>query len=290
MSYINLLMKSAAVSGNCVCMGLDPQPEWLPYGREPVREGLKRYFSELFAGMKQHGLLPAAFKPNLGFYHGLDHPRRSDFSGSLLLGDVLGMLEEQFPGIPVILDSKRGDIARSSKNYAVEAFDGWQVDALTVSPYMGWDSVFPFLEHNSEEKGVYLLNRTSNAGGRDFQNLLLENGMPLHAAVTRTILKWAADHPGTGAVVGATHLQELESVVRLVAGHSIPLLIPGVGAQGGNAEDTLKVLSDAGYPLELARINSSSGLTHPWKTTAVPADWLEQCLTALQELLRVCAI
>lgn len=122
--------------------------------------------------MSLAGLVPAAFKPNLGYYQCLDHPRDEDFSGSSALADVLDMLESFFPGIPVILDSKRGDIARSSMNYAKEAFEAWQSDAVTVAPYMGSDSVEPFISF-PEKGGAYLLNRTSNPGGRDLQNLLV---------------------------------------------------------------------------------------------------------------------
>ena len=167
MSYADKLRESAARAGNIVCMGLDPVADVLPQSDAPMRERLNGYFSEIFHRMRLEGLSPAAFKPNIGYYAMLDRPREEDFSGSLALADILEMLETFFPGIPVILDSKRGDIARSSGNYAAEAFECWGADAVTVSPYMGNDSVFPFAY---QDKGVYILNRTSNPGAKELQN------------------------------------------------------------------------------------------------------------------------
>ena len=141
MSYIDRLRESAKEAGNIVCMGLDPVLSVLPESEAPVRERIGSYFSELFRRMRLEGISPSAFKPNIGYYQSLDDPRSEDFSGSLALVDVLELLETYFPSIPVILDSKRGDIAKSSENYAREAFDCWKADAVTVSPYMGSDSV-----------------------------------------------------------------------------------------------------------------------------------------------------
>ena len=170
MSYVDTLRKSAAEAGNIVCMGLDPVMDVLPESDAGIRERLNGYFSEIFRRMRLEGLSPAAFKPNIGYYASLDNPREENFDGSLALVDILDMLDTYFPGIPVILDSKRGDIARSSGNYAVEAFDKWGATAVTVSPYMGHDSVFPFAY---EDKGVYILNRTSNPGAKELQNELV---------------------------------------------------------------------------------------------------------------------
>ena len=273
MSYIDLLRESAKEAGNIVCMGLDPVLSVLPESDASIRERIGSYFSEMFRRMRLEGVAPAAFKPNIGYYQSLDNPRAEDFSGSLALVDVLELLESYFPGIPVILDSKRGDIAKSSENYAKEAFDAWQADAVTVSPYMGHDSVLPFAY---PDKGVYVLNRTSNPGAVDFQDQTVLDKVdekdlyPLYTAVAHHITAWSSEHPGIGAVVGATSPKELGIIASLYAGRDIPMLIPGVGSQGGSAEEVIAMMKGAGYDLLLARINSSSGLTHPWKKGAAP--------------------
>ena len=293
MSYIDLLRESAKEAGNIVCMGLDPVLSVLPESDASIRERIGSYFSEMFRRMRLEGVAPAAFKPNIGYYQSLDNPRAEDFSGSLALVDVLELLESYFPGIPVILDSKRGDIAKSSENYAKEAFDAWQADAVTVSPYMGHDSVLPFAY---PDKGVYVLNRTSNPGAVDFQDQTVLDKVdekdlyPLYTAVAHHIMAWSSEHPGIGAVVGATSPKELGIIALLYAGRDIPMLIPGVGSQGGSAEEVIAMMKGAGYDLLLARINSSSGLTHPWKKGAAPEDWLDQCMNAMHKLLKEAAV
>jgi orotidine-5'-phosphate decarboxylase len=243
--------------------------------------------------MSLSGLIPSAFKPNIGYYQSLDRPRDEDFSGSLALADVMDMVENFFPGIPVILDSKRGDIARSSLNYAMEAFDCWQSDAVTVAPYMGSDSITPFASHVPGEKGIYILNRTSNPGGKDFQNLMVSaNGSssPLYMEVACKIASLREEFEGLGAVVGATNMAELTKIATYYADKKIPLLIPGVGSQGGSASEVMAVLRDVGYPVELARINSSSALTHPWKKGSAPENWLELCEANLRTMIEETAL
>lgn len=285
-TYNELLRTSAKATRNILCMGLDPQRETLPFQSGDVRKDICDFFETVFSSMKKEAFIPAAFKPNIGYYQALDNPRKKEFAGSLALSDVLDMLESFFPGIPVILDSKRGDIARSSLNYALEAFSIWQTHAVTVSPYMGTDSVEPFLTR--PECGVYLLNRTSNPGAKDLQNLTVIDEIdekelyPLYLAVAHKIAVWNAQCAGTaGAVVGATSLLELEEIASYYADKEVPLLIPGVGSQGGSAPQTMTVLKESGYPIELARINSSSALTHPWKTGPAPTSWLSMILKNL---------
>lgn len=288
MTYAEKLRASAHQVGNIACMGLDPQLEVLPVEGGDVRTTLNEFFQVLFRRMVLSGLIPAAFKPNIGYYQALDRPRDEDFSGSQALADVLDMVENFFPGIPVILDSKRGDIARSSLNYAIEAFDNWQTDAVTVAPYMGSDSLLPFINHFSKERGVYILNRTSNPGGKDLQNLQVQDGegtSSLYEHVAKNIITYNEGLGSVGAVVGATNMAELEEIAFLYAPKQVPLLIPGVGSQGGSATAVMNALRKVGYPVELARINSSSGLTHPWKKAPAPDDWLQMCEASLRTLL-----
>lgn len=293
MNYIELLRESAKESGNITCMGLDPKLGTLPESNENIRTRINHFFQELFHRMKLEGVMPAAFKPNIGYYASLDKPRDSNFLGTEALCDVLDMLDSFFPGIPVILDSKRGDIATSSANYADEAFTCFGADAVTVSPYMGSDSVFPFCH---EDKGVYMLNRTSNPGGAEIQNLTVIDPVdekevyPLYIAVAHVIANYSNTHKGIGAVVGATNMNELTEIASYYKDKEVPLLIPGVGSQGGSAPDVIGALKSIGYPLELARINSSSALTHPWKKGAAPDDWLDMCMASIKKLLNETSI
>ncbi|MEM9423423.1 MAG: orotidine 5'-phosphate decarboxylase / HUMPS family protein [Spirochaetota bacterium] len=291
---------------------------------------LQDFLEQSLESLKSQQLSPAAFKPNAGYFQALDRPllgldsrhvkhsRHSRhlkheeagysgnspdmalkyaFGGSRLLAWLHCYLSEHFPGIPIILDFKKGDIARSSANYAEEGFALWGSDALTVSPYMGFDSLAPFgmdLRPHLESKGypqdivsqschlpcgsggVYSLLRTSNPGGKDVQNLLLkEDGeLPLYLALAGSLLRWRDELriPGLGAVVGATSLRELDRLAGLFSRHEFPLLIPGVGGQGGSFREVLSSLNRAAYPLELSRINLSSGLLQSWEGEA-PDDW-----------------
>jgi len=286
MSYIDRLKKSAQKYGSIICMGIDPVPEHLPGIHVTAGERITGFFETLFSEMIKRKVLPGAFKPNLGFFTALDLPREGDFSGSGALAKILRFLDEDFPDIPVILDSKRGDIARSSVNYAKEGYVNWGCDSVTVSPWMGSDSVIPFFKEAAlHDGGVYLLNRTSNPGGKDFQNAVLEeNAQPLFKAVAEKIVEWAGEYPGTGAVVGATSLGEMEEIAAFFSGRDIPLLIPGVGSQGGSAADVVEILKKTNYALPLVRINVSSGITHPWVKVGngVPVNWKELCIDNLE--------
>lgn len=284
MNYREKLISSAEKAGSSACMGIDPSFDALP-------EGLKvdSFFLELLEAMDKRNLRPAAFKPNIGYFSRLDRPLEGSFEGSKALAAIIKALPED---IPLILDSKRGDIASSSLNYAREAYECWKADCVTVSPYMGSDSINPFVL-NFPDKGIYILLRTSNPGGKDLQNRTMEDGKPLYMTVARTILKWKGEYPGSvGAVAGATNLTEFRDIAELYASDDVPLLIPGVGSQGGSAGDVISIMKETGYNRALARINSSSALTHPWakKKEKAPHNWKDVCLSAIEKFLGECAL
>ncbi|MFC1728584.1 orotidine-5'-phosphate decarboxylase [Nanoarchaeota archaeon] len=302
MNYLDKLAVAAKQTGSIVCLGLDPVPEQMHPPTLPPAPWFKttHFFEALFREMKDQNVLPGAFKPNQGFYNVMDTPYECEgrFMGLRTLGKVFGMIKDEFPDIPIILDYKRGDIAKSSANYAREGFESWKADAVTISPYMGSDSVGPFTEYCSDDKGkgVYILNRTSNKGSADFQDLKVEvdgEQIPLYQAVAEKIVEWSKGKPGVGAVVGATSPEELSNLAKLYADKNIALLIPGVGSQGGSAPDITARLNEAGYDLGLARINSSSGITQPWAKDAVLRDslegdnwknWAKVCVAELDKL------
>ena len=299
MSYYGKLWKSAQETGSIACMGLDPVVEAMPekFARHGVN-GVLDFLGNIFTEMQKQKVFPGAFKSNQGFYIKHDRPLNEDFSGSKALVHVLRLLREEFSDIPVILDNKRGDIGKSSANYAAEGFDCWKADAVTVHPYMGSDSVMPFVD-----KGgcAYILIRTSNPGAKDFQDIVTgsvrEEGVGrelcLYENVAHKIDRWAREKKmednldgRIGAVIGATYPDELSDIVKIFEGVDIPLLIPGVGGQGGSAEEVMSRLKDANYDLALARINSSSGITHPWakKKKPAPKSYAKVCVGALNKL------
>lgn len=307
-SYCEKLYRSAADARSIYCLGIDPMLELFPEELRPTGTigdigGINTLVHTALEALEEASLRPAAFKPNIGYFAACDRPMEFDlpleerFAGSLALSEVIRTLRERMPEVPLILDSKRGDIARSSDNYAREAFYGWRADALTVSPWMGDDSVEPFLIGSDNEfaaAGVYLLVRTSNPGAARFQNLPTPN-IPLYRRVLEATREWSPGTglcdttqkrlPGTttrvkgaviGAVVGATAPAELREIAWSLRDFPIPLLIPGVGRQGGTAKDVLRVLTETDYPLELVRVNISSGSLFPWSTgrsNAKPYNW-----------------
>lgn len=281
MNYSELLQSAAKACGNCACVGLDIVPELLPDGIS-IDEFLDTFLREI----KQRGLIPAAFKPNIAYFASMNKAFEGSFAGYQSLAHAMQLIRTEFPGVPIILDAKRGDIATSSLKYAEEVFESWKADATTVSPYMGHDSVLPFRK-GFEQKGVYVLNRTSNAGAKDVQNLPLSTDECIYEKVADQIIGYAREYPGTGAVVGATGLEELNRLARIYAAAGcVPLLIPGVGSQGGSAGDVIAALQQAGYEVSLVRINSSSGLTFPWKKEKIaPSNWLEVCMSAVKKFL-----
>jgi orotidine-5'-phosphate decarboxylase len=171
-----------------------------------------------------------AYKPNLAFFEALG------VGGMKVFQDVISAIP---PHIPVIVDAKRGDIGSSARNYAAAIFDVYGCDAITVNPYLGYDSVAPFLAYR--DKVVFLLCRTSNASARDFQDALVRDGAgqlrPLYEIVAQRVRSWNAAK-NCGIVVGATYPQELRDLRAMCP--DVPILIPGVGAQGGDLEEAVR--------------------------------------------------
>ncbi len=287
--YVTNLRKSAFSSKSLICLGADPVIEALPldYAKHGI-SGFNHYLNDLLEEMERHGIAPAAIKPNESCYMVHNRPLKNDFTGYESLGKVITTCDSM--GIPSILDCKRGDIGNTSALYAKGYFEGWNPDALTVHCYMGDDSVLPFAEYcNTEKKkGIYVLDLTSNKGSENFQKKRMSSGKFLYEEVTDKIIEWATKRPGLGAVIGATH-EQLFPILKSLAGKGIPGLIPGVGSQGASARYVVEVAQKAGYELDLLRINSSSGLTHPWYKKPgdkIPTaqEAIETCVSEFQKL------
>jgi orotidine-5'-phosphate decarboxylase len=189
-----------------------------------------------------------AFKPQIAYFAS---ERAED-----QLEQLIDYIHQNYPDIPVILDAKRGDIGSTVTHYAKEAFERYHADAVTVNPYMGFDSLEPYLSYS--DKGVFILCRTSNPGGSDLQFLPIHQdpGLKLFEKVAELASnKWNTTGQ-VGLVVGATFPAEIEKV-RSIVGNDMPLLIPGIGAQGGDTEATVK----AGHNTNLL-INSSRAILY----------------------------
>jgi orotidine-5'-phosphate decarboxylase len=223
MSFITALKQRWKESDSLVCVGLDPEPEKFPVrfaGDEDAVFGFCRAIVDATAEFA------CAFKPQIAHFAAL--------AAEGALQRLVAHIHASHPGIPVILDSKRGDIGSTAQRYAVEAFDRYAADAVTVNPYLGRDSVQPFLDH--ADKGVVILCRTSNPGAGDLQDLLVQAdngvGRPLYQHVAEKIARdWNA-HGNCALVVGATWPEQLREVRTIVG--DVPFLVPGVGAQGGD--------------------------------------------------------
>ncbi len=253
MDFLDLLKISYNKFNSIICLGLDPVIEDIPLTGDP-KTIIVAFYEEILNKILQTKVYPSAVKPNYAFYaqYGLE--------GIEALCKTITLFKNE--GIPVILDVKRGDIDRTAKAYAKEAFDFFQADAVTLSPYLGYDSIQPFI-HEYPEKGLYILTKTSNKTSKDIQDLIIDN-VPLYVHVAKKIIEWY--HPGIGSVVGATYPEQLSVLSNLFSksGKEIPLLIPGIGAQGGSIEEVIKILKHSGN-IDIHRINSSSGINYAYK-------------------------
>jgi orotidine-5'-phosphate decarboxylase len=243
------LAAAEAAHASMLCVGFDPEPARFPLA---WRGDSARIFDFCAAIADATKDLVSAFKPQVAYFAA---HRAED-----QLERLMAHLRAVAPQVPVILDAKRGDIGSTAEQYAREAFVRYQADAVTLSPYMGGDSLEPYARYAG--KGLILLCRTSNPGGSDLQNQLLQGGERLYERVARLAAgEWSALAARGGAelglVVGATFPAEVARVRELAP--TLPLLIPGVGAQGGDAQATVQAGWHAGGPIV---VNSSRAVLY----------------------------
>lgn len=242
------LQSAWASQGSMLCVGFDPDPKRLPTSLQGKPEGIFEFCREIADATAD---VVCAFKPQFAYF--------ASQRAEAQLEKLIRHLKDQYPHIPVILDSKRGDIGSTADHYALEAFERYGADAITVNPYMGFDTIEPYLKH--EGKGVIVLCRTSNPGGSDLQFLNVSpQGEPLYLHLAKLAATQWNSTGQIGLVVGATFPEEI-SKVRAIVG-DMPLLIPGIGAQGGDIEATVKAGSVPGKPGTGMIINSSRAILY----------------------------
>ncbi len=224
MNFINKLAGAWKRNDSLVCVGLDPDLARLPAHLPRTIESIFEFNRAIVDAT--HDLV-CAYKPQIAYF--------AAAAAEEPLQRTIAYIKATYPQLPVILDAKRGDVGSTAEMYAAEAFTRYNADAVTVNPYLGFDSVEPFLRH--KDRGVVLLCRTSNSGAGDIQDLEID-GTPLYAHVASMIAgKWNAQH-NCLLVVGATWPYQMAKI-RALAGN-MPFLVPGVGAQGGDVEQILK--------------------------------------------------
>ncbi len=228
MEFTSQLRAAWKQQSSLLCVGLDPDPQKFPRGWENQPDKTLEFCKSIVDATAPYA---CCFKPQIAYFSA-HHQEEA-------LREVIEYIHVKHAGLPVILDMKRGDIGATAEQYAREAFERYKADAITVNPYLGRDSIEPYLQYT--HKGVIILCRTSNRGGADLQNLMVRGSQgelkPLYQHVA-----WLANHEWnqTGQmalVVGATYPEELGKVRKIVG--NMPILVPGIGAQGGDIEQTV---------------------------------------------------
>ena len=229
MGFMQALQQRWNAADSLVCVGLDPEPAKFPARFAADPDAVFHFCRDIVDATAAY---VCAFKPQIAHFAALGEEDA--------LQRLIAHIHDRHPGIPVILDSKRGDIGSTAEHYATEAFQRYAADAVTANPYLGRDSVQPFLDHT--DRGVVILCRTSNPGAGDLQDLPVQrpdgSTRPLYQCVAETVARdWNA-HGNCLLVVGATWPGQLREVRELVG--DMPLLVPGVGAQGGDVEAVVR--------------------------------------------------
>ena len=258
MSFADMLAGAERANDSMLCVGLDPDPARFP---EPMRGDPMRIFDFCRSIVDATRDLVIAYKPQIAYFAA---HRAED-----QLERLIAHIHRTAPAVPVILDAKRGDMGSTAEQYARELFDRYRADAVTLSPFLGFDSIEPYLRHAN--KGVILLCRTSNPGGADLQEQRLESGERLYERIARLAAGPWNTTGQVGLVVGATFPAEIARVRELAP--RLPLLIPGIGAQGGDTAATVRAGWRGGAATTTAPIIVSSSRAVLYPAEARGADF-----------------
>jgi orotidine-5'-phosphate decarboxylase len=271
-NWLNTLKSRIDRYGHRICVGLDPLYEQIPF-KGSIESGLVNHFVEILDYMHKKGCIPVCVKPNCAYFE------QYGLSGIQALYTLVSELKQR--ELPILLDAKRGDIGATSKAYARAVFESLNVDAVTIAPYMGKDSVEPFIKYCEQGKGVYILVRTSNPGAQDLQDLKVNN-TPIYLKTAEMVKKYHCD--GVGIVAGATWMEEFENLQNFFSDNAkpVPFLIPGAGTQGGDTKTLGENLKNTAVPHV---VNSSSGICFAWKKKGLSAEkFAEAAVDAFNDL------
>lgn len=253
MKFTEQLQRAWTEQNSLLTLGLDPDPSRFP---EEFKNSSTAIYDFCTGVVDACAPYVSAFKPQIAYF--------SSVNAEDQLAKLCAYIKQKHPKLPIVLDAKRGDIGSTARHYALEAFERYGADAVTLSPYMGMDSVEPYFEWS--DKGVIILCRTSNPGGSDLQFTNLADGTPLYLHVAKLVAEqWNQATGQCALVVGATFPEEIAKV-RAVVG-DMPLLIPGIGTQGGDIPATVKAgMNSVGTGM---MINSSRAILYASKDK----DW-----------------
>ena len=250
MTFTDKLAGAERANDSMLCIGLDPDPTRFP---EPMKDDPSRIFDFCRSIVDATRDLVIAYKPQIAYFAA----NRAEEQLERLIAHV----HQCAPDVPVILDAKRGDMGSTAEQYAREVFDRYGADAVTLSPFLGFDSIEPYLRHAG--KGVILICRTSNPGGADLQEQVLASGERLYEHIARLAAGPWNTNGQVGLVVGATFPAEIARVRQLAP--QLPLLIPGIGAQGGDAAATVRAgwRGEGGATTAPIIVSSSRAVLYP---------------------------
>lgn len=229
MTFTEMLEARWQGADTLLCVGLDPNPSRFPAELADRPDAILAFCREIVDATAD---LVCAFKPQIAYF--------ASCGAEDQLEELITYIHEKHPEVPVILDAKRGDIGSTAEHYAREAFERYKADCVTLSPFMGFDTIKPYLAY--EGKGAFVLCRTSNKGGDDFQMLTVDGERLFERIARLASSEWNLSGQ-LGLVTGATYPAEIASVRRLAP--TLPLLVPGIGAQGGDVEACVKAGIDA---------------------------------------------
>lgn len=264
MNFKSLLDQAWSSTGSLLQVGLDPDLARLPAELQDDPDAIFTFCRDIVDATAPYA---CSFKPQIAYF--------AAHHAEAQLEAVCAHIRAKHPTLSIVLDAKRGDIGTTAEQYAREAFERYGAHAVTVSPYLGYDSVEPYLAWR--DRGIFILCRTSNPGGSDLQFLKMENGDPLYLHVAGLVAdKWNR-HEQCGLVVGATFPNEL-AAVRARIGEAMPLLVPGIGAQGGDVRTTVQSGCNAAGTGML--VNSSRAILY----ASGGDDWREAAARAAKSL------
>lgn len=243
MSFLLQLENAQKKNNSLLCVGLDPDIIKIPNGEKWVLSFLKNIID-------QTADIVCAFKPQIAYF--------SSYWGEQDLEDIITYIHDKYPDIPVILDAKRGDIGPTAEQYAKEVFERYCADAVTVNPYMWWDTIEPFLRYR--DRSVMVLCKTSNPWSGDFQDLKLENGHTLYEEVAHQAKAVWSQSGTVGLVVWATHPDQAKKI-REIVGDNIIFLVPWIGAQWADIQTTVESTKNSYWTGII--MNSSRAILYP---------------------------